>query len=96
MPQDTGFSLAELVKYTNDELRQALLQKGPDDTLIVFTGCELELSVTVKAEGGGGLKFWVVDASGKMANETVSKIKLSFSPPSSKPPVLVSDATETR
>jgi hypothetical protein len=43
-----------------------------------FKSCELELSVTVKAEAGGGLRFWVVEASGRLANEAVSKVKLNF------------------
>jgi hypothetical protein len=45
---------------------------------MVFKSCELELSVTVKSEAGGGIRFWIVDASGKVSGETVSKIKLSF------------------
>jgi hypothetical protein len=40
---------------------------------MVFKSCELESS----AEAGGGIRFWVIDAS-KIAGETVSKIKLSF------------------
>jgi hypothetical protein len=45
---------------------------------MLFKGCDLELAVTVKGEAGGGIKFWVVDASTKIAGETVSKVKLSF------------------
>jgi hypothetical protein len=45
-----------------------------------FKGCELELAVTVKGETGGGIRFWVIDASAKIGAERVSKIKLSFGP----------------
>jgi hypothetical protein len=38
---------------------------------MIFKSCELELPVTVKAEAKGGFRFWVVDASGKLAGETV-------------------------
>lgn len=45
-----------------------------------FKGCELELAVTIKGEAGAGIRFWVVDASTKVAAEKVSKVKLSFGP----------------
>jgi Trypsin-co-occurring domain 2 len=73
-----SFTLAELINHTSDELRQARRAKRNEDGVMVFKSCELELSVTVKAEAGGGIRFWVVDASSKVSGETVSKIKLSF------------------
>jgi hypothetical protein len=73
-----GFTLAELIDHTSDELRRARHAEHIEDGVMVFKSCELELSVTVKAEAGGGIRFWVIDASGKVAGETISKIKLSF------------------
>jgi hypothetical protein len=73
----TGFTIAELIEHTANELRQAQVRRT-EDGVMVFTKCELELSVTVKGEAGGGFRFWVVNASSKLAGETVSKIKLSF------------------
>lgn len=74
-----GFTLAQLIETTANELR-AVRDKGEKDAVIQFTGCELELAVTVSAEAGGGVKFWLVDLSGKGKAETVSKVKLSFGP----------------
>jgi Trypsin-co-occurring domain 2 len=76
---EPSFTLAELVDKTADELRK-IKDKPQRDAVIRFNGCELELSVTLKAEVGGGIKFWLVDASTKVAGETVSKVKLSFVP----------------
>jgi len=77
MSETKGFTLAELIDHTSNELRRARRVRI-EDAVIIFKGSELELSVTVKAEASGGFRFWVVDASGKLAGETVSKIKLSF------------------
>jgi hypothetical protein len=73
-----SFTLAELIDHTADELRQARHAKRIEDGVMIFKSCELEIAVTVKAEASGGFRFWVIDASGKVAGETVSKIKLSF------------------
>jgi hypothetical protein len=48
---------------------------APDDALILphcANPRRMEFSGTT------GIKFWVVDASTKVAGETVSKVKLSF------------------
>ena len=75
-----GFTLAQLIENTADELRK-LRKTPPEQAVIQFTGCELELAVTIAAEAGGGIKFWVVDASGKTSGKTISRVKLSFGPP---------------
>jgi hypothetical protein len=74
-----GFTLTQLIESTASELR-AVRAKQPADPVMQFQGCELELAVTVAAEAGGGIKFWLVDASAKAKAETVSKVKLSFGP----------------
>jgi Trypsin-co-occurring domain 2 len=73
-----GLSLSELIESTANELRIARDKVKDQDAVMQFNGCELELAVTVKGEAGGGIKFWVVDASTKIAGEAVSKVKLSF------------------
>jgi len=73
-----GFSLSEIIESTANELRKARDNVKGQDAVMQFNGCELELAVTVRGEAGGGIKFWVVDASTKIAGETVSKVKLSF------------------
>lgn len=79
-PTNQGFSLAELIRSTADEIREARHQPGTADAVMEFKGCELELAVTMKGEAGVGIRFWVVDASTKVAAERVSKVKLSFGP----------------
>src|SRR5262249_18403125 len=73
-----GLTLSELIVSTSNELRVAHEKVKDQDTVMRFNGCDLELAVTVKGEAGGGIKFWVADASTKVAGETVSKVKLSF------------------
>lgn len=73
-----GFTLSDLIRTTAKELKEA--QAPEKDAVMQFEGCELELSVTAGAEGGAGIKFWLVEASAKARAETISKIKLSFGP----------------
>ena len=76
----SGFSLADLIESTANELREAHKRPRQGDAVMEFKGCELKLAVTVKGEAGAGIRFWVVDASTKVAAERVSKIKLSLGP----------------
>jgi hypothetical protein len=73
-----AFSLSELIESTADELRIAHEKVRGQDPVMQFDGCQLELAVTVKGEAGGGVKFLAVNASTKVAGETVSKVKLNF------------------
>lgn len=73
-----GFTLSQLIEKTAEDLKSA--QKPEKDAVMQFTACELELAVTVSAEAGGGIRFWLVDASAKGKAETVSKVKLTFGP----------------
>lgn len=79
-----SFTLTQLIEKTADELR-SLKKKPAKDAVMQFTGCELELAVTLTAEAGGEIKFWLVNASTKASGETVSRVKLSFGPLSADP-----------
>ena len=48
------------------------------DAVLTLESCELELKVTVSAEGGGGFKVWFVDLSTKGSAERASTITLRF------------------
>lgn len=74
------FTLGELIKNTADELRKAYDASAGVNPVMQFSGCEIELAATVSAEAGGGIKFWLIDASSKIAGERVSTVKLSFGP----------------
>jgi len=73
------FTLGQLIEQTAQELRE-LQNRPPQDAVMQFTSCELELAVTVSAELGGGIKFTLIDFSAKGSAENASKVKLSFGP----------------
>ncbi|MBF0141490.1 MAG: hypothetical protein HQL74_14565 [Magnetococcales bacterium] len=77
-------ALAEMISSLRSELQQAQ-DEGQDKKLHFVVGdVEMELQVTVTKEGtvGGGVKFWVYDASlsGKVAEQMVQKIKIKLAP----------------
>ena len=74
-----GFTLSQLIKNTAEEISNARAE-SPKDAVMKFEGCELELAVTISADAGGAVKFWVIDASAKVKAETVSRVKLKFGP----------------
>jgi hypothetical protein len=82
-----AFTLAQLIEKTADELR-SLRAKPRIDAVMEFKGCELELAVTLTAEAGGEIKFWLAGASAQAKGQTVSRIKLSFGPISVEPFIL--------
>lgn len=84
MALERALSLSELILHTASEIQDAY-QKSSATKTMQFSGCELELAVSVKVEAGGGFKFWLVEASGKASGETSSKIRLSFGALSSGP-----------
>ena len=66
---------------------------GPGRVAVDSAELEVEFVAKRNAEGGGGVKFWVVTAEGKaaIAEETTHRFKLSLKPlDSSGKPVKVS------
>lgn len=80
----SGLTLSGLIKNAANEIRAARAE-SLEDAVMQFEGCELELAVTIGADAGGGIKFWLVDASAKVKAETVSKVKLKFGPNPANP-----------
>ncbi len=78
-----GFTLSQLITTTANELRKANNDSG--NAVIKLKSCELELAVTLGAEGETGIRFWLVNASAKVDAQTVSTIKLSFDPSEDNP-----------
>jgi hypothetical protein len=81
--------LAEFIQ----QVKQELLTTYPDDEnntpLLSVDSVELELQVTVKKEGGGGVKINVLpfgggEVSGKVSRDDVQKVKVKLSPLVSK------------
>lgn len=83
MPSPNVFSLSELIKSISDELKQASVEE--EKAIIQLERCEIEIAVSFKDEIKGGIKFYVIDAGVKSVDETVSKIKVVFSPVSGRP-----------
>jgi hypothetical protein len=73
-----GIGLGDLIETVADEIRSARDQSARKDAVLALEGCELELKVTVGAEGGGGFKVWFVDLSTKGSAERASTITLRF------------------
>ncbi len=76
--------LAEAIQQLREQLATAVIE-GKDERLrFGLESVELELQVTATREGGGeaGLKLWIIDAkaSGKVASESLQKVKLVLKP----------------
>ena len=79
MASSDGVTLSELIESTAAELHK--VQPRMDDPVMEFTGCELELAVTLKKEGKGGIRFYVVSAEASVAAEMVSRVTVTFRAP---------------
>jgi hypothetical protein len=77
-------SLPDLVKTTADDLR-AIRNAQPEDTVMQFTECEVELAVVASADVDGKVKFWVVEAGAGISYENSQKVKLKFTAVPGKP-----------
>ena len=72
-----ALSLDEIVRNVAEQLHR-LREKPPQDPVIAFTECEIELAVKATVQAGGGIHFYVFSAEAKASSEQVSKIKLKF------------------
>jgi Trypsin-co-occurring domain 2 len=93
---DNDVTVADAIKQLRFQLEEA--QRGGSGKSLRFLArnVEIELAVVFKSEkeGGGGIKAWFLDVSGKakVGDETAHKVKLVLEPvgPDGKP-TLVSD-----
>ena len=74
--------LSSLIKSLRSELTKAQKEGEGQDLRFTVDSIELELQVTTtdQAGGGGGVKFWVFNASGKVdvSEASMQKMKLSM------------------
>ena len=92
MPNENdGIGLTELLNQVKQELvaasTLATVKQSADGAiqptdipLFTYGNVELELQVTVKKEGGGGIKLYVVDLKGGASRDDVQKIKVTLEP----------------
>ena len=92
MPNENdGIGLTELLNQVKQELVAASTLatvkqsadgaiQATDIPLFTYGNVELELQVTVKKEGGGGIKLYVFDLKGGASRDDVQKIKVTLEP----------------
>jgi Trypsin-co-occurring domain 2 len=81
--------LAEFIQQVKRELLTTYPDSENDTPLLSVDSVELELQVTVKKEGSGGIKIKVLqfgggEISGKLSRDDVQKVKVKLSPLVSK------------
>ena len=94
MQEEPMIEIGELVTSLRRELQAAVQDAKDEDLRFKVDSIELELKVTAKrsVEGGGGIKFWVFDASAKggTSREDAQTVKLMLTPvPSAGGEILV-------
>ncbi|MBW4468955.1 MAG: hypothetical protein KME45_00955 [Stenomitos rutilans HA7619-LM2] len=75
-----GIGLAELIQQVKQELLTPAESEGVDFPLLAVDSVELELQVTVKKEGKGGVKIYVLEVGGGGSRDDVQKVKVTLSP----------------
>lgn len=83
--QHSSIGLAELIEKVKQELLTVTPGKDEAAPILFVDSVELELQVTVKREGTGGLKidvvaFGGVEAGGTLSREDVHTVKVQLSP----------------
>lgn len=81
--------LAEFIQQVEQELLTTYHDSENDAPLLNIDSVELELQVTAKKEGGGGVKINVLqfgggEVSGKVSRDDVQKVTVKLSPLLSK------------
>ena len=72
------FTLAEVIKHTAEQLR-LVKQNEEADPVMKLQDCEIELCMAASAQANAGIKFYFVDAGGKIANQNTTTVRLRFS-----------------
>ena len=76
--------LADVIADLRGELDAARLRGAGEDLRFELGAVELEVSVAVQKDAGGGakVKFWVVElgADGKVSSTATQRIKLTLNP----------------
>jgi hypothetical protein len=80
MTSQSGLTLSQLVAHTAEELRRVKEQEpSPEDAVMQFTECEMELAVKITVEGSAGIKIYIVNVGAKGAREATHTVRLKFS-----------------
>ncbi|HIK18776.1 MAG TPA: hypothetical protein IGS53_26315 [Leptolyngbyaceae cyanobacterium M33_DOE_097] len=80
MLEKNSIGLADLIAKVKNELIYVDLEQEKEAPVFWVNSVELELQVTVKREGKGGIKVYVVEAGAGISRDDVQKIKVSMTP----------------
>ncbi|ACC83230.1 trypco2 family protein [Nostoc punctiforme] len=87
----TEIGLAEFIQQVKKELLTTYPKNENDTPILCVDSVELELQVTVKTEGKGGIKINVLlggELSGGVSKDGVQKVKVQLSPLLTKEQIL--------
>lgn len=78
MSESTAFvSLSDIVRSAADELRE-VKEAEPQDPVMTFEKCEIELSVATEVSPGGKLKFLIFEGGVDAKRANTHKVTLTF------------------
>ena len=80
MSNENLIGLTELIEQVKKELLAKSPENENDIPFLSVDSVELELQVTVKNEDNAGIKLYVVNLGGKIAQDDVQKVKVTLSP----------------
>ncbi len=80
MAEENTIGLAELIEQVKRELLAPSLEGETDIPLLSVDEVELELQVTVKKEGKGGIKIYVLELGGGGSRDDVQTVRVKLSP----------------
>jgi hypothetical protein len=80
MSQENLIGLTELIEQVKRELLATTPGNETDIPFLSVDSVELELQVTVKKEGKGGVKIYVLEVGGGGSRDDVQKVKVTLSP----------------
>lgn len=72
------FSLQEVIAQIKNDLLSAT--NSPDYPLFLVDKLEIEVAISIKSEGSGGIKIQVVELGGNIAREKCNKVTITLSP----------------
>jgi hypothetical protein len=80
MSDENLIGLAELIQQVKQELLTISPSNEQDVPFLGVDSVELELQVTVKKEGKGGVKIYVLEVGVGGSRDDVQKVKVTLSP----------------
>lgn len=80
MFNENQIGLTQLIEQVKKELLATSPGNENDIPFLSVESVELELQVTVKKEGKGGIKIYVIELGGGNSQDDVQKVKVTLSP----------------